>query len=307
MAYRFLLEVPETLAAEANIAVSEAGDAQVVVVRNSHGRNLDEPYVDLTVAAHSLRVIYTLSDWFSQMGPSRPDIRIVLHGGDRLALAEHDRGTLVAAIRRDQPWVERTIPKIGEHEVESFSALDQEAELIAALTSPNNSTATLERTWSTLPAVQEPVGGRKVAIRELNHFAVRVMDLEKAELFYTSFMSMDLVGRARRNGAGGYNAVEPDYSWEEATRKGREADISFLRNGPLVLALHRQGRGARLDRDLLDHISIRVDAVTFTAIKGQVLMQQAMEVVASTETAFAFRDPMGITWEIVLQSVPDFM
>ena len=24
---------------------------------------------------------------------------------------------MVAAIRRDQPWVERTIPKIGRHEV----------------------------------------------------------------------------------------------------------------------------------------------------------------------------------------------
>lgn len=307
MAYRFLLEVPETLAAEANIAVSEAGDAQVVVVRNSHGRSLDDSYVDLTVAAHSLRVIQTLYDWFENLGPSRPDIRIVLHGGDRLALAGHDRRAVVAAIRRDQPWVERTIPKIGEHEVESFSATDQENELTAALTSPTASTSALERNWSSLAAIQEPQGDRKVAIRELNHFAVRVADLEKAERFYTEFLSMDIVGRGQRNSVGGFDAIDAGYNWGEATRKGEEADVSFLRNGPLVLALHRQGRGARLERGLLDHISIRVDAVTFTAIKGQVLMQQSMELITSAETAFAFRDPIGITWEISLQSIPDFM
>ncbi|MCC6791417.1 MAG: hypothetical protein IT336_07030 [Thermomicrobiales bacterium] len=306
MAYRFLLEVPETLAAEANVAVGEAGDAQVVVVRNSHGRNLDDPYVDLTIAAHSLRVIQTLFDWFESLGPSRPDVRIVLHGGDRLALAGSDRRAMVAAIRRDQPWVERTIPKIGEHEVEAFSTTDQETALTAVPTSPTASTSALERNWNSLAAVQEPEGGRKVAIRELSHFAIRVAEMERAERFYTDFLSMDVVGRGRLNSSGGYDAVEPDFTWADATRAGREADITFLRNGPLVLALHRVGRGARLDRGLLDHISIRVDAVTYTAIKGQVLMR-SMELLESAETAFAFRDPIGVTWEITLQSVPDFM
>jgi catechol 2,3-dioxygenase-like lactoylglutathione lyase family enzyme len=306
MAYRFLLEVPETLAAEANIAVGEAGDAQVVVVRNSHGRNLDDPYVDLTIAAHSLRVIQTLYDWYERLGPSRPDVRIVLHSGDRLPLAGTDRRAMVAAIRRDQPWVERTIPKIGDHEVESFSAVPQESALSAELTSPTASTAALERTWSNIAAIQEPEGGRRVAIRELSHFAVRVAELEKAERFYADFLSMDIVGRGRLNGSGGYDAVDPGYNWADAVKTGTEADVTFMRNGPVVLALHRVGRGARLDRGLLDHISIRVDAVTFTAIKGQVLMR-SMELLESAETAFAFRDPIGVTWEITLQSIPDFM
>src|SRR5262245_27501351 len=108
MAYRFLLEVPESLGAEANVAVGAADDAQVVVVRDSHGRDFDEPYLDLTIAARTLRVIETLYDWFDQLGASRPDIGIVLHSGERLSLEAHDRDTLVAAIRRDQPWVERS-------------------------------------------------------------------------------------------------------------------------------------------------------------------------------------------------------
>jgi catechol 2,3-dioxygenase-like lactoylglutathione lyase family enzyme len=304
MAYRFLLEVPETLAAEANVAVGEAGDAQVVVVRNSHGRNLDDPYVDLTIAAHTLRVIQTLYDWFERFGANRPDIRIVLHGGDRLALAGSDRRAMVAAIRRDQPWVERTIPKIGDHDVDSFIATNQEPALSAA--SPNASTAALERSWSTVAPIQEPEGGRKVAIRELSHVAIRVAEMERAERFYIDFLSMEIVGRGRHNSLGGFDAVDATYTWADAAKTGTEADVAFLRNGPLVVALHRVGRGARLDRGLLDHISIRVDAATFTAIKGQVLMR-SMELIESAETAFAFRDPFGVTWELTLQSVPDFV
>jgi catechol 2,3-dioxygenase-like lactoylglutathione lyase family enzyme len=321
MAYRFLLEVPEALAAEANVAVGEAGDAQVVVVRNSHGRSIDDPYLDLTVACHSLRVVHTLAEWYQQLGPSRADIRIVLHSGDRIRLAEHEPSAIVAAIRRDQPWVERTIPKIGEHVVESVakpreakrdsqeapvSAQPPIASTAASAVSPTASSATLERGWSTLAAVQEPDGGRRVAIRELSHIAVQVTEMEKAERFYIGFLGMDLVGRGRRNSGGGLDAVEPNYSWDEAVRAGREADVSFLRNGPLVLALHRAGRGARLERGVLDHVSIRVDAVTFTSLKGQVLMQ-SMHLVDSAETAFAFRDPFGVTWEITLQTLPDFI
>jgi catechol 2,3-dioxygenase-like lactoylglutathione lyase family enzyme len=304
MAYRFLLEVPETLAAEANIAVSAAGDAQVVVVRNSHGRSLDESFVDLTVAAHTLRVVDTIYNWFDELGASRSDIRIALHSGERVLLQSHDRGSLVAAIRRDQPWVERTIPKIGEHAEDTLPT--SEGALSAAFASPFAPTTTLERSWSTLPAIQEPQGERQVAIRELNHIAVRVTDLDKAERFYTSFLSMDIVGRARQSVAGGYEALGADYDWAEATRTGKEADVTFLRNGPLVLALQRLGRGARLERGLLDHVSVRVDATTFTRLKGQVLIR-SMELIASAETAFAFRDPIGLTWEISLQNVPEFM
>lgn len=286
MAYRFLLEVPEDLAAEANVAVSAAGDAQVLVVRNSHGLGFEDPYVDLTVAAHTLRVIDTLYDWFDDLGASRPDIRIVLHSGERLALEEYDRGTLVAAIRRDQPWVERSIPKIGEHEVEEMGAA-------APAEAPSTATATAPA--GVAVSEEQP----RVAIRELNHLALRVTDLQKAERFYQEFFGMELLGRARRSGDG-YEVLNGSYSWEEAIRTGQEADVTFLRNGPLTLALQRLGRGARLERALLDHISIRVDATTFTRLRGEILMR-SFEVLASADTALLFRDPFGISWEITLQ------
>src|SRR5918998_1335625 len=94
MAYRFLLETPEALAADASVTVEAVGDA---------------------------------------LGASRPDLRIVLHSGVRLDLEQLDRGAMVAAIRRDQPWVERSIPKVGEHELDAVFLPDAaEAALVAA-------------------------------------------------------------------------------------------------------------------------------------------------------------------------------
>jgi hypothetical protein len=181
MAYRFLLEVPENLAAEANIAVSEAGDAQVVVVRNSHALDFDQAYVDLTIAAHSLRVVETLYTWFDSLGASRPDLRIVLHSGEELELEKTERGQMVAAIRRDQPWVERTIPMIGDHEPESIVPEDE-----MAVSAPRRAAAVAtEPTWGVVAPVVESAGAFQ--IRALNHIGVRVTDLERAENFYSIF------------------------------------------------------------------------------------------------------------------------
>jgi catechol 2,3-dioxygenase-like lactoylglutathione lyase family enzyme len=287
MAYRFLLEVPESLGGEANIAVGAAPDAQVVVVRTSHGRDYDEPYLDLTIAAHTLRVIETLYDWFDDLGASRPDLRIVLHSGERLSLEEHDRGSLVAAIRRDQPWVERSIPHIGDHVTDLVEVDDDTLGDPVLPVAPARSSVAVAKE-------------RAVAIRDLNHIAIRVTDLAKAERFYSDFFAMDVLGRARRSPQGGYTSLNGSYSWDEARKTGQTADVTFLRNGPLTLALQSLGLGARLEWGLLDHISIRVDATTYLNLKGQVLMR-SYELLASEETAFVFRDPFGASWEITLQ------
>jgi catechol 2,3-dioxygenase-like lactoylglutathione lyase family enzyme len=285
MAYRFLLEVPETLAAEAGIAVGEAGDAEVVVVRDSHAIDYDEPYLDLTIAAHSLRVIDNLYRWFDSIGASRPDIRLVLHSGDKLTFEANDASSMVAAIRRDQPWVERTIPKIGEHEAEDLTAADklQTRSAVGVVT--------------TEAAIEAE---REIVIRELNHIALQVADLPRAEAFYMNLFAMDLVARGRKTTAGEYALAEGALP-AGAAISGTERMVSFLRNGPLVIALESIGRGARIERTVLSHISVRVDATTFTNLKGQILMR-SYEILESAQTAFAFRDPFSIVWEITLQN-----
>jgi catechol 2,3-dioxygenase-like lactoylglutathione lyase family enzyme len=277
MAYRFLLEVPETLAAEAGVAVGEAGDAEVVVVRDSYRTDFDMPYLDLTVAAQSLRVVDNLYGWLDSIGSERPDIRLVLHSGEKLPLAEQDKGSVIASIRRDQPWVERSIPKIGEHEVEDPTSADKRHAAVAVAP-------------AAAPAVETE---RDVVIRQLNHIALQVADLPKAEAFYSSLFSMELAGRGRRSANGELELLED----------GAQANISFLRNGPLTIALEGVGRGARLEPSILSHISIRVDAVTFTNLKGQALMR-SFEMLMSTQTAFAIRDPFSVVWEITLYGAP---
>ncbi|MGI8477335.1 MAG: VOC family protein, partial [Thermomicrobiales bacterium] len=167
-------------------------------------------------------------------------------------------------------------------------------------------TSPLERSWGTIPPVASVGADRAVEMRALNHVSLLVADVGRAERFYHDFLSMDIVGRARRDRHGALEALGSDYSWESAALAGAEADVTVMRNGPVVLALNRLGRGARLERGLLDHLSIRVDASTFTALKGQVLMR-SMEVRAVSDSAFTFRDPFFVTWEITLQGVPDFI
>lgn len=293
MAYRFLLEVPEALAADASVTVEDVGDAQVILVRDSHGLGIDVPYVNLTVAAHTLTVIDAVYDWFDTLGASRPDIRIVLHSGERLELEQFDRGAMVAAIRRDQPWVERSIPKVGEHEIDAV-LLPDDAE--AALVQAERIEAESDRAL----AVAVPEMARHVEFRRLNHVSVQVNDLAKAERFYAEFLNMSLLARGRNSNQSRIEVLDGGYDWEDAKRSGTEADVSLMRNGPVTLALQRAGRGARLDRGLMDRLSVTVDATTFANLKGEALLRP-LTILSTTDTSFAFLDPFGVAWELTVQ------
>ena len=278
MAYRFLLEVPEALATDAGVAVSRAGDAQVVVLRSkSHSLTWEDPHVDMTVAAHSLGVVRTIYDWIERSKPTLPEVGLVLHSGERILLADHSRVDVAALIRRDQPWVERTAPKIGDHEDDyaTVGVAQQEASM-------------------TESAVVPAAPAKPVTVQAVSHLALRVSDLDRAEAFYAEMLAMDVVAREKR-GANGY----------EPAADVAAADVVFLRNGPLVIALHRNPAGARLERSILDHISIELDATSYQRIKGAALMR-GYEFVANADTAAAFRDPFGVVWEIAVAGNPSF-
>jgi catechol 2,3-dioxygenase-like lactoylglutathione lyase family enzyme len=310
MAYRFLLEVPARLTDAAKIAVERAGDAEVLLVRPSHGLGVDEPYVDLTVAAHSLRAIDSLFDWYESVVPPLPHVRIVLHGGERYPLATLDRARAVALIRRDQPWVERSIPKIGEHEtVEQRPGFTigpgaaTEAVVIAPSRGPAG-TAVVESvvTETELLPSAEPAGG--LQIRAINYVLIKVNDLQKAEVFYQDFLGMTLLGRAGRSADGTLLPMPSDYSWQRALQTGDLATISFLANGPLVLAVEGIGIAYLVEQGALDLVSLGVDARTFATLKGEVLMRP-FTILRSGVASFVFRDPFNINWEIaVVGSVP---
>jgi catechol 2,3-dioxygenase-like lactoylglutathione lyase family enzyme len=190
---------------------------------------------------------------------------------------------------------------IGEHERERFDTGREGARSSAQAS--EGATSTLERNWSTLPPVQRAQRG--IEIKALNHFAINVSDLARAEAFYQEFLSLDIVGRGQLVN-GQWEALGPGYSWSDASSAGQTADISFLRNGPLVLALRRVGLGARLERSAVDHISLRVDSASFRAIKGSALLR-GTEVIAEEPGSITLRDPFMVTWEIGLLSLPEFL
>jgi hypothetical protein len=310
MAYRFLLEVPESLAEAASIAVERVGDTQVLVVRPSHGLGVDDPYLDMTVAAHSLRVVDSLFEWYEASEAPRPDVRMVLHGGERYPLGTVDRARMVALIRRDQPWVERTIPHIGDHEPMaktprySVGPGASEFEPSSDMTYGTAPVAVADRSHQTGEILPTGEPASALQIRAINYVLVQVNDLRKAEQFYQDFFAMQLLGRVRRGPDGTLLPLPADYSWDRALQTGELADTSFLSNGPLTLAAQRVGLGVLLGQGVLETVSLGVDSHTFAAFKGEVLMRP-LTVLRSGIATFTFRDPFNVNWEIaVIGSVP---
>jgi hypothetical protein len=310
MAYRFLLEVPESLAEAASIAVERVGDTQVLVVRPSHGLGVDDPYLDMTVAAHSLRVVDSLFDWYEAINPPRPDVRVVLHGGERHPLGAVDRARMVALIRRDQPWVERTIPHIGDHEpmvkTPRYSVGPGASEFEPSPDMPYQAASVAVADRELDAAEMLPTGelAGALQIRAINYVLAQVNDLRKAEQFYQDFFAMQLLGRVRRDPDGTLVPLPRDYSWDRALQTGEMADTSFLTNGPLTLAAQRVGLGVLLGQGALETVSLGVDSRTFATMKGEVLMRP-LTVLRSGIASFTFRDPFNVNWEIaVIGSVP---
>ena len=287
MAYRFLLEVPESRVDEANIVVGMAGDAQVLVVRNSHGLGFDDPYFDLTVAAHTLRVIGSIYDWYQSLSP-QPNLHLVLHSGERLDLGKYDRGSMVAAIRRDQPWVEHTLPMIGEHYRDILPPGDPRPEAVAPQ----------PPVGATLGRDSEPLitATKRLTFLSPAQVAIQVTELDRAERYYIDFLGVHLLARDRVDDAGNLVPVEADYDAAHALAAGNEADFSYLANGSLRIALERVGRGARLERDHGGPIRVSVDRPTFLQLKGDALMR-GMEIVIDQPDAFAVRDIYGHIWQ----------
>ena len=142
-----------------------------------------------------------------------------------------------------------------------------------------------------------------IQLRAINHIAIRVNELEKAETFYTSFFGMVILGRAYRGPHGGYRPVAVGYDPHTARAGNMEADVTFLGSEALTFALRRVGRGDRVEANaVLDHISVDVDVHGFAELRGEVLMRN-FDVLALAPESISFRDPFGVVWEVTLDEV----
>ena len=296
MAYRFLLEVPDNLSGDANVAVATAGDAQVLVDRPAHGLGYDQPYANLTVAAHSLKVLDTIYAWAAEVGATRPDSRtrigLVLHSGQRIGLHDIDQRSLVAAVRRDQPWVERTLPKIGDHERVTFASGETQVE------SPLPPEPSEELAVSSITDANLIDAEDEVTVNGRTYAVIRVMNLDKAERFYQETLGLAVVRRMRQESDGEWIDLPDEYDQAQASHTAQEADLTFMQGGALNVALSRAGRAAYLDYDTIrNDVQIRMDPAAANRLRALVLMR-GYTLLASTGPAFAFRDPFGAVWDV---------
>lgn len=280
MAYRFLLEVPEPLAEDANTVVTAAPDAQVLIMRNSHGLGFDDPYMDLSIASHSLGVIETIYRWLADLGQPYPEIRLVLYDGRRVRLSKADASLVIAAIRRDQPWVEHTMPMIGKHEPKPW-------------TDSNTVGAQLHESRE-LAVVQPDALIDRIDVAP----SVAVHNLATAEQFYQEMLDLHLVARARKNDHGELEMLEEDYDPLRARMTASEADVVFLENGPLQLNLLRAPRGELLPYGTdPNHVRATATPDQIATIKGRILMNSYNLLDGSTD-ALSFLDPYNVIWTI---------
>jgi hypothetical protein len=280
MAYRFVLEAPESLDFEVNSAVNDVPDAQILVARNSHGLGFNDPYLDYSIAAHSFAVIERIYRWLADYGEPYPDVRLVLHDGRRVSLPKANVSLIVAAIRRDQPWIDHTMPMIGSHEplpwLPPAAQRAEEPEVpVLMLDDPES----LAERYATAPRIS-------------------VHNLAPAEQFYEEMLDLHVVGRVRRRDDGALQPIEGYYDPKLARLRAEEADVVFLENGPLQLNLERFGRGLMLpyglDREEIHTTATREQMAT---IKGRVLMG-GYNLLDSTDDVLRFADPFNVVWVI---------
>ncbi len=280
MAYRFLLEVPETLADDANTVVNAVPDAQVLLTRDSHGLGFEDAYVDLSIAAHSLSIVETLYRWLAEFGQPYPEIRLVTHDGRRVQMAKADASLMIAAIRRDQPWIGTSMPMIGRHEPKPWLARGGMVEQLEA-----SRTLALDRPESLFERIDSTP-------------SIAIHNLAPAEQFYAEVLDLQVVARARRNDRGELDVIEDAYRPIQARLDASEADYVFLENGPLLVTLQRIPRGTPLPYGTHpNRIQTTATPDQIATVKGRILMN-GFNLLDSDAGVLSFADPFNVIWTI---------
>jgi catechol 2,3-dioxygenase-like lactoylglutathione lyase family enzyme len=285
LAYRFMLEVPEVVHEDAKIAIGGVRDAQILIERHPHALNAQSAFAQLTVTAHSLAVLDALYAW---MGESdiHEDIYLESFKGDRLALAELDAKSVRRRIQGDQYWMENTVPRIAHVDA---AAMEGGAR-VADVPYGGRSASSL----AVAPAASD------VTINGVDHIAVRVRDMPRAEQFYSDLFGLRVIYRARRDGER-WQQLPADYDYVASIHTGVFPEIARLENGPLGLVLINAGAGAVMHENRIAYVSVDVALETLQAVRGKALFA-SYAVQEDSARAFRFVDPFGVAWQLVATS-----
>jgi catechol 2,3-dioxygenase-like lactoylglutathione lyase family enzyme len=281
MAYRFLLEVPELVHEDAKIAIEGVRDARILIERHPNALNPDEPFAELTVVAHSLDVIDALFAWMHE-DEIKQDVYLAAYEGERVHLPDFDARSLRRRIQGDQYWMETTVPRIAHVD----SSIMEGGARVADVPYGGRTTSTV-----LLPAETD------VRITGIDHIAVKVRDMARAEQFYREFFGMAVSYRALRDGDR-WQHLDAEFDWVEAIHTGIFPEIVRLENGPLCLVLIRAGMGAVMHENRVAYLSLRTPADTLRKLRGKALFA-SYTVQEDNPRAFRFVDPFGVTWQLV--------
>ncbi len=311
MPYRFQLEVPEELYEQANVVINQTHDAAVNDTHVGIGGDFDNPGITITVSAHSLDVVWNIREWCDDVVDNIPDARPVNYlftTGERVPARDIEPEAVVAAIRRDQPWVDRTIPKLGEHDFRSGppEALKPAmASVETAVSEPTPGVVNPPRIGNiTILATDEPTDHPTLTIDGATMLHLPMIDLFRAEQAYGEVFGARLVDRADRDGRGGYVWHNADPDQRDLVRTVPEADFAFLQNGPLTLALERLGRAVPLEvhGNVPAPVKLLVSDDSLETIKAEAMVRNWTVMDDKTPGIFLFRDPFGFTWEVHAES-----
>lgn len=289
MAYRFILEVPESIGEEAKVVVDQAPEAEVLIARHSRPVDSTQTRREITVVAHSLAIIDELYSWLrSQDEAAR--IELEPFGGPRVQLSQYSSYQVKALVQGDQYWMETTKPNITHSSSPAASSLAvpaAEPPLPAGLNAP------AEGPIVTVPKTLEFYTSEQVLIR--------VRDIRWAEAVYRDLFEMDVVIRARRAGDR-WEPLPRDFDWDKGIRTGIYPDLAVLQHEPLSLVLLSIGRGAVAAELELKHVNLQVSPRTLQLLRAKVLMHP-FPMAENQRHCFTFRDPYETVW-IVSDETP---
>jgi catechol 2,3-dioxygenase-like lactoylglutathione lyase family enzyme len=205
------------------------------------------------------------------------------YGGGRIDLGSTNPKELRRTIQGTQYWMETTVPRITNID-ETF--MEGGARVADVPYGGRTTSGT-----ALVPAERE------VRLGGIDHIAVRVRDVAKAEAFYREFFGMSVSYRARREGER-WQHLPATFDWTESIRTGIEPEIVRLENGPLALVLVNAGAAAILHENRIGYLSVNVPLDVLNDLRGRALFR-SYTIQEDGPRAFRFLDPFGVAWQLV--------
>lgn len=284
MAYRFILEVPESIGEEAKVVVDEAPEAEVLIARHSRPVDSTQTRREITVVAHSLDIIDRLYSWLRTQNEAA-QIELEPFGGPRVRLGQYSSYQVKALVQGDQYWMETTMPNI------------------AHLSRPGSTSLALPATETVLPAgLNAPVEGPVSTVPKTLEFytseqvLIRVRDIRWAEAVYRDLFEMDVVIRARQ-ADDQWEPLPRDFDWEVGIRTGIYPGVAVLQHEPLSIVLLSVGRGNPAMEMELKHVNVVVSPKSLQSLRAKVMMHP-FPMAENQPHYFSFRDPYETIWHI---------